>query len=759
MPAAPLKPPEILLAKRPRIASSPAPAETLCGHLEEVFKVSGALSDLTGEKSLKSLCFFSEFSECLAQALPRAALMHDLGKASHQFQRMIRGKSEAPQALRHEWISAWVVLKNPELGEWLFPGCSDVVRHSCLFAVLGHHLKAENGGAVTRPRSGSGDSRVTVHTGHPDAARCLSLAQKALGLGPPPELSDLSIDLVSRPLDELKKWIRDAAAWHESADENTKRFIALVKALLVAADVAGSALPKKFDDPAAWVRATLSRVCTGRDLKKVADKRLGGLAPRQFQARAAASEKSVSFIKAGCGSGKTVAAYLWAARRAQGRKVFFCYPTTGTATEGFRDYVDTSELSADAALLHSRAECDLEDMRPAPDDESIENSLRFDALSGWDAPLAVCTADRVLGLIQNGRKSLFSFPTFAGSAFVFDEIHQYDERMFGAFLRFLEAFRGAPVLLMTASLPRAKLSALMKLVQERGEELEIIEGPAELEAISRYTVSAPVADAPWEALERAFERGEKILWVANTVARAMSFAQKAGERGFPVRIYHSRFRYCDRLLKHNAVISAFGGEGPVLSVTTQVCEVSLDISADLLISDLAPVPALIQRMGRLNRRAKADGSSGIRPALFLLPENERPYDKNDLEAAKGWLALLGEKPVSQKDLAAAFEAMDQGGPVKKCESKWLDGGPFSEPGLVREAEMSIPVVRQEDSRPCFDSRGRPVMKEITRYAVPMPLRQVAKEISGWRKAAYAFVAPAGRISYSKDWGAEWQEKQ
>ena len=58
------------------------------------------------------------------------------------------------------------------------------------------------------------------------------------------------------------------------------------------------------------------------------------------------------------GTGKTAAAYLWAARHADGKKLFFCYPTTGTATEGFLGYVH--ETKVEAKLIHSRAMVDLE---------------------------------------------------------------------------------------------------------------------------------------------------------------------------------------------------------------------------------------------------------------------------------------------------------------------------------------------------------------------------------------------------------------
>ena len=397
----------------------------------------------------------------------------------------------------------------------------------------------------------------------------------------------------------------------------------------------------------------------------------------------------------------------------------------------------------------------------ADEADRYERSFRIEALSAWDEPVIICTADLVLGLIQNNRRSLFSFPSIANGAFVFDEIHQYDEHLFGSLLRFLEAFRGTPILLMTASLPTSRRSAIQKILEKAERKLEIIEGPSDLEEIKRYELAGPVKEPPWGELSTNLRKDGKVLWVANTVNRCIEFARQAREKGLEPLLYHSRYRYGDRVQRHNAVVQAFKESGKTLAVTTQVCEVSLDLSADLLVTDLAPIPALIQRMGRLNRRVTPDNPGVPKRVLILDVDKSLPYPQEEfiLDGIRKWVADLSGAPISQADLARSFQefSRNQLPSINSIKSAWLDGGPLSEPLPLREATAQIPVLRQEDASLCM-SNNKPILKEITRYSIPMPLGQVAKEFGQWRRLGFAFVAPEGRIDYSEEWGAKWAKK-
>src|SRR5207248_2737445 len=97
----------------------------------------------------------------------------------------------------------------------------------------------------------------------------------------------------------------------------------------------------------------------------------------------------------------------------------------------------------------------------------------------------------------------------------------------------------------------------------------------ELEGYPRYR-HEPVKDTS-EALVRAidaYRRGERVLWVVNTVNRCQEIAARLEkELGIKMLTYHSRFKLTDRQRVHAATVAAFQQkESAAIAVTTQVCE-------------------------------------------------------------------------------------------------------------------------------------------------------------------------------------------
>jgi CRISPR-associated endonuclease/helicase Cas3 len=679
------------------------------------------------------------------------AAVHDLGKANDHFQGMIYGSRDVrtqPQGLRHEWVT---VLMLRHLRDWLLPavGASDTDFAVVEWAVAGHHPAVNHPSPPSRTPDGSG-TELQLLLGHTDFAAALEWLETTFRLAPHPRNPTTTLtlgdsgDVAVALTDWHKKAVR---VWDMLKRTPGARLVAAVKSCLIAADVAGSALPKAMpSDPDRWrwiERSFADRPKPG-DLQTVVDHRLGGKAPREFQTAVATSRSRVSFVKAGCGSGKTLSAYLWAARNHPTRRLYFCYPTTGTATEGFRDYLfDDAEKTprVGADLFHGRSDVDFELILGTDRDaDSFEEARRLDSLRAWKTPVVACTVDTVLGLVQNNRSGLFGWPALTQAAFVFDEIHAFDDSLFGALLRFLRDLPGLPVLLMTASLPNAREDALREVLGS----LDPIPGPAELEERPRYRKAVGAGGDPVPLVNETLDKGGKVLWVCNTVGRVMETADRiAGRLPF---IYHSRFKYEDRVRRHADVIAAFKGDGPALAVCSQVAEMSLDLSANLLVTDLAPVPALIQRLGRLNRRAEA--GSPTCPFAVVQPNKPLPYKQADLDVAEAWLGRLPGDGISQRLLADTWEH-DAYRLPDLIGSTWRDGGPETRVKELRDGSPGVTVLMQ-----CDLARVKVKPADLPRLALPMPPRDGWDR---WPRVRGLPVAPSDAITYDPMRGAEWRK--
>ncbi len=146
--------------------------------------------------------------------------------------------------------------------------------------------------------------------------------------------------------------------------------------------------------------------------------------------------------------------------------------------------------------------------------------------------------------------------------------------------------------------------------------------------------------------------------------------------------YHSRFKLADRVNRHSDLMRALKEQpGPALGVTTQVCEMSLDLDVDLLVTEECPVTSLVQRMGRCNRDPNARPLDKSGEVLVYPPEDGdiKPYSENDLKGLKEFLNKVNGKDLSQTFLEElltdpAIPCPDQDGDPL---SRFLTSGPYA----------------------------------------------------------------------------------
>lgn len=744
-----------ILAKSVRDPDKPQEEEKLAGHTYRVMESCQVLGEVLAP-SVSEFIGEPQLIPAFQEALVCTAWLHDLGKANNHFQEMIRGKRRS-QGIRHERISFFVAHKkyheffkdtfdNKGYPNWLY----DAV----LLTILGHHLKQPD-------RKERFEDEVTWYGEHLDIRAWLQLGNNHWPFLPDSVFKNETYSLST--LDGLGKTIGKTIKKIRLPDTLlVKRFIAVLKSCFLCADAAGSALPINLPphlDHGEWMKAKLKTGLSAGDLEKVVNQKLQGKPPRLFQKQVMDDASQTLVLCAGCGTGKTAAAYLWASRKAIGKRLFFCYPTTITSAEGFSGYLQDPDF--EAILISSRSHVDyrlLENMPPRPNSDIEMQAMKIASLKTWPIPVVVCTANTVLGILQNERRSLYTTPSLFQSIFVFDEIHSFSPRLFGHLLRFLEIFEKTPVLLMTATLPRERLEALESVCSARGG-LRIIEGPKERECAKRYLLEKSDMETAWQHTEKVIDSGGKVLWIANTVPRVMEIAKLAGEKNLPVQPFHSRYRYKDRLERQRNLIDAFQKKTtPVLAVSSQIAEMSLDISADLLISEYAPIPSMMQRLGRLNRFE--DIPSSAKTALFVLPPDPFPYVKK--EEAEGyfrqiekWLDKTSDgQPVSQTELAEAFsefssESDGDSLELKPHYSDWFDVPRDSPTGrhALMEPGRNIEVIREEDI-----NEGNAV-----EMAIPMPI-PAGNEWVRWRRKGRFFIVPSGTIDYDPFWGGRYAQQ-
>ena len=112
-------------------------------------------------------------------------------------------------------------------------------------------------------------------------------------------------------------------------------------------------------------------------------------------------------------------------------------------------------------------------------------------------------------------------------------------------------------------------------------------------------------------------------------------------------MFYSQFTYSDRVRKEAEILRKSKEEQPFILIATQVIEISLDISCDIMYTDFAPPDAIGQRAGRLNRKGKTFKNGVVHELRIFNPENHLPYDEDLLERT---MNMISEGPTSYNDI-------------------------------------------------------------------------------------------------------------
>ena len=329
----------------------------------------------------------------------------------------------------------------------------------------------------------------------------------------------------------------------------------------------------------------------------------------RFQDDAAATSGHL-MLSAPTGSGKTEAAMLWSdanESESLGRRVFYVLPYTASINAMYNRLLNL--VSEDhIGLLHGKANYflyrSMVDREYTPDEARIETRESQNLTRKIYRPYKVLTPFQLLKAFFGMRGFEMQFAEMAGGLFIFDEIHAYDPHTTALILTMVEKLcqdYGSQFCIMTATMPKFLKRMFISAIGE-GEVAKVEMSSEKRDQFTRHRVhlfEGGIIDTIPEIVER-LETGQRILVVCNTVKQAQTAFEQLRLSATNPQLLHSRFILRDRERIEKELATAD------LLVGTQAVEVSLDIDFDVLFTEPAPIDALIQRFGRVNRRGEKD---------------------------------------------------------------------------------------------------------------------------------------------------------
>ncbi len=545
--------------------------------------------------------------EHLFDDLILAALLHDLGKTASGFQSILKGKADDSwQHYRHEILSAALAATLPYSQR----------RQDLLLAIMTHHMGL-NDELGRRKALSDYDPQNDPLTPFSERLEQLkpywnelkALMKKLKAYGSKnvdwPQLPNEPLELPN-PFKALKESQepQPSRRSRKYRQKNLPLRQIFLRGLLVGADHLASAAVTEANAKNSNIVSQLPK--------------LHSITTEVFpfelndHQKACAQAKGSIFLNAPTGSGKTEASLLWMQTNQPStglRHVFYGLPFTASINAMYHR-LKSELLFGDKAvsLLHGRSSyftyrwlCESDSNVDPKKASKVASALRQQTKELY-YPIKVLTPHQILMAFLGVKGWEKSLCEYAGGLFILDEIHAYDPKFTGLLfevLRRLTQELAAKVCIMSATFP-----TLLKkvLVEHIGDVTDVTLKPNERNKYNRHfikVVEGNIEDYLSEIIEK-LDQGLRVLVVLNTVKGAMACFNALRNSAKNACLIHGRLILKDR---QNAEMRLSDKDSPVdLLVGTQAIEVSLDVDFDVLYSDPAPLDALLQRFGRVNRK-------------------------------------------------------------------------------------------------------------------------------------------------------------
>ncbi len=438
-------------------------------------------------------------------------------------------------------------------------------------------------------------------------------------------------------------------------------------------------------------------------------------------------------IEAPMGMGKTEAA-LWAAYRllvsGKATGIYFALPTQATSNRmhlRMKEFVQRiSRTSSATRLIHGNSWL-MDQEPPLSPDATIRDSAREDARAGRDwfssakraliAPFGVGTVDQALLGVVAAKHFFVRHFALAGKVVILDEVHSYDlytGTLIDKLITTLEAL-GCTVIVLSATLSGKRLGQITEVPGSAADNAQLpyplITGRHEgnvLEPAAATPPKSKTVKVDFIAAEKAAEeaialarKGGAVLWICDTITSAQKKYQRFKEQAreeLPIGLLHARFPYWRREILEDEWMERFGKVGTTrcgsILISTQVVEQSVDLDADLMITELAPTDMLLQRLGRLWRHER--GPRPINEARLCIIREENSLDEFRSMEPKAIVDALGGK-------AHVYDPFV----LLRTLQLWANYPRVAVPGQIRELIEATYSVRDDDPKSwekLFDDR-------------------------------------------------------
>lgn len=457
------------------------------------------------------------------------------------------------------------------------------------------------------------------------------------------------------------------------------------------------------------------------------------------------NNKKHTLVTAPTGAGKTD----FLLRRCHGR-VFYTLPFQASINAMYdRIKRDLSDTDAQVYLLHAASNLKVKDGK-------VEESI-MQRHAG--ASVKVLTPHQMASVVFGIKGYEAMAMDLRGCDIILDEIHTYSDIMQTIVLRIIEILVAldCKVHVGTATMPTVLYEKILKLLGGNDAVYEVKLDSQTLQTFNRHQIyKLKDKKESYDVIASAINSNSKLLIVCNQVKRAQELYENV-ENLYPKvkkMLVHSRYKRRDRARLETELREVFNNleNIPCIVVSTQVVEVSLDISFDVMITECAPIDALTQRFGRINRKRTRDTIGHYKPIYVIAPsEDDKEALPYSLDVLKDTFSVLPDsgdimeechvqEMIDQVYPKIHFQNIDFTG-VVFLEGKWVLKALCHHPksALLETLDINSAVCITEDDKDrylCANTLERVEME------IPVSYHSIAhRNLDQLNKGSHPFVIP------------------